>query len=85
MFRSAFILGLVGAASAFAPGAMLPKTRGVARVSHVSPTMQQQGKTLLKTTRLTPQLFNQLDKDKSGTIELDELKQVRAAALLCTL
>jgi hypothetical protein len=80
MFRTAFIMGLIGAASAFAPGAMLPKTKGIRPATSISPRMQLQGTPLIKSTRLTPQLFNELDKDKSGTIELEELKAVR---LLC--
>lgn len=79
MLRTAVIAGLIGTASAFAPGSSVLPMRGArAMRASTSVRMQQQGVPLIKSTRLTPELFNKLDKDRNGTIDLEELKEVCA-------
>ena len=76
MFKTAALAGMVASASAFAPmGA--PSTRAANRPAVCGVNMQQikPTGTLIKQTFLTPTLFNEIDQDKSGTIDLDELKE----------
>jgi hypothetical protein len=75
MFKTAALAGVAASAAAFAPmGA--PSTRAAHRPAVCGLNMQQIKPTgaLIKQTFLTPTLFNQIDKDGSGTIDLDELK-----------
>jgi len=62
----------VAGASAFAPGLAPPSTRAAHRPAVCGLNMQ--GNTLIRQTFLTPTLFNEIDADGSGTIDLDELK-----------
>ena len=67
--------GLVASASAFAPGLASPGTRAAHRPAVCSVNMQiKPTGALIKQTFLTPKLFNDIDKDGSGTIDLEELK-----------
>lgn len=66
-------------AEAFAPGAASLRTSAAPRAAIArGPMMQQKSAgTTTKLTKLTPALFTQLDKDRNGTIDLEELRQVR--------
>jgi hypothetical protein len=72
---AALAAGLVASASAFAPGLALPGTRAAHRPAVCGVNMQiKPTGALIKQTFLTPKLFNDIDKDGSGTIDLEELK-----------
>jgi hypothetical protein len=71
----ALAAGLVASASAFAPGLASPGTRAAHRPAVCGVNMQiKPTGALIKQTFLTPKLFNDIDKDGSGTIDLEELK-----------
>jgi hypothetical protein len=78
MFRTSLLIACAAAtAEAFAPGAASLRTSAAPRAAIArGPMMQQKGAgTTTKLTKLTPALFTQLDKDRNGTIDLEELRQ----------
>jgi hypothetical protein len=84
MFRTSLLIACAAAtAEAFAPGAASLRTSAAPRAAIArGPMMQQKGAgTTTKLTKLTPALFTQLDKDRNGTIDLEELRQVCAEML----
>ena len=70
MFRNVLLLGLAGAAAAFAPSGGLPSLRRAAPRATCSLRMQQENVSV----KLTPALFAKLDVDGSGSIDANELK-----------
>jgi hypothetical protein len=66
------LAGAVAGTTAFAPMGLAPATR---RAGAAGLCMQSSGpKTLIKQTFLTPTLFQEIDVDASGSIDLEELK-----------
>ena len=74
--RCAALAGVVASTSAFAPGLLQQPTRAAHRSAVCGLNMQGIKPTgaLIRQTFLTPTLFNQIDADGSGTIDLEELK-----------
>eukprot|EP00293_Proteomonas_sulcata_P015572 CAMPEP_0184311356 /NCGR_PEP_ID=MMETSP1049-20130417/41406_1 /TAXON_ID=77928 /ORGANISM="Proteomonas sulcata, Strain CCMP704" /LENGTH=318 /DNA_ID=CAMNT_0026626679 /DNA_START=24 /DNA_END=980 /DNA_ORIENTATION=+ len=71
MFKPVVLLGAFAAAEAFMPAApLLSANRGVARRSPAISALRMQETPI----KLTPQLFTELDKDASGTIDANEFK-----------
>jgi len=76
MKTAAFAGAMVASVSAFAPMGAGPAARAAHRPAVCGLNMQQikpQG-ALIPQTYLTPSLFNEIDADGSGTIDLEELK-----------
>jgi len=76
MKTAAFAGAMVASVSAFAPMGSGPAARAAHRPAVCGLNMQQvkpQG-SLIPQTYLTPSLFNEIDADGSGTIDLEELK-----------
>ena len=75
--KTAALAGLVASASAFAPGLVQQPARAANRGAVCGLSMQgiKPTGTLIRQTFLTPTLFNNIDVDGSGTIDLEELKE----------
>lgn len=74
MIKPVVLLGAVAAAEAFLPsGPLLGGNQGCVRRSSRAVSALRMQETPIK---LTPQLFTELDKDESGTIDANELKSV---------
>ena len=77
MLKTSAIAGVAASAAAFAPMGGAGLQRAANRPVACGLRMQEQVKptgALIKQTYLTPTLFNEIDADQSGTIDLDELK-----------
>eukprot|EP00286_Rhodomonas_abbreviata_P018831 CAMPEP_0181304842 /NCGR_PEP_ID=MMETSP1101-20121128/9384_1 /TAXON_ID=46948 /ORGANISM="Rhodomonas abbreviata, Strain Caron Lab Isolate" /LENGTH=172 /DNA_ID=CAMNT_0023410663 /DNA_START=14 /DNA_END=529 /DNA_ORIENTATION=+ len=74
MFTKILLLSGVTATSAFAPLSMAPRAGAMAKRAAVC-GLSMQASTAEKSV-LTPELFGKLDKDGSGTIDINELKGV---------
>jgi len=75
--KSVTLAAALTGAAAFAPMGSSGLTRAAHRPAVCGLNMQVKPTgTLIKQTFLTPQLFEQIDADNSGTIDLDELKDI---------